>query len=525
MKNNEKRRRVMQRSIKLGHCVCDPKMACPCETLKQRDVCLCAGERLERPGGPVRLTQLVAKAGCASKIDQAALKGVLAGLPFGSDPRVLVGACAGDDAGVFQIDERRALVQTVDVFSPSVDDPYTFGQIAAANSLSDIYAMGGQAVTALSIVGFPIREMADDVLREILRGGMDKMAEAGVAVIGGHSIKDKEIKAGFAVTGIVDPARIVTNAGVQPGDVLILTKPIGTGVLSFAGQIERAPAASLEAAGRSMATLNKVAAELMVEVGAHACTDVTGFGLLGHLGEMARSSGVNAEVVFDTIPLFDGVLELVAAGVVPGATDRNRESSLEGAELGEGVTSEMVDICCDPQTSGGLLIAVGAEKAAELLKRLHGAGIAAAACIGRASGKGRGLVRIVREHQGTSAAAERVGCVKGDDMSQQDGQGCCSQGHGSEAAGPAGAGVSAIQQKFQEFVKAANGPGALDAATKQAIAVALSVLAKCEPCAKTHIAKARQMGFSRAEIDEAAWMAIAFGGSPTMMFYNGVASS
>lgn len=522
-KSLDKRRRVMQRSIKLGHCVCDPKLACPCPTLTAKDVCLCAGERLPVSAGPVRLTQLVEKAGCASKIDQAALKGVLAGLPFGSDPRVLVGACAGDDAGVFRIDENRALVQTVDVFSPSVDDPYTFGQIAAANSLSDIYAMGGQPLTALSIVGFPIREVPDAVLREILRGGMDKMAEAAVAVIGGHSIKDREIKAGFAVTGIMDPARVVTNAGVQPGDVLILTKPIGTGVLSFAGQIDRAPRSSLEAAARSMADLNKAASELMVACGAHGCTDVTGFGLLGHLGAMACSSGVDVEVLFHEIPLLPGVMELVAAGVIPGATERNRESSLERVDQEEGVTAEMVDICCDPQTSGGLLIAIEQARAEELLRRLHEAGITAAVRIGRAMARGTGRVRILATGQPDGATTTLSQVAKECDMSRREGQECCSEGHDSSAAGAAtGATVSATQQKFQEFLKAANAPGALDAPTRQAVAVALSVLARCAPCAKAHVAKARKMGFSQEEIDEAAWMAIAFGGSPTMMFWNGV---
>ncbi|MCR4413497.1 MAG: selenide, water dikinase SelD, partial [Thermoguttaceae bacterium] len=212
------------------------------------------------PEGPVRLTALVDRPGCASKIDAATLRRVLAGLPASSDPRVLLGMPAGDDAGVYQLDERLALVQTVDVFAPSVDDPYLFGQIAAANSLSDVYAMGGRPLTALSIVGFPVRTLPDRVLREILRGGIDKMTEAGVAVIGGHSIHDKDIKAGFAVTGVIEPARVVARAGARPGDRVILTKPIGTGILAFAAQIGRAPPASLDAAARSMAALNRRAA-------------------------------------------------------------------------------------------------------------------------------------------------------------------------------------------------------------------------------------------------------------------------
>ncbi|MHC4178272.1 MAG: selenide, water dikinase SelD, partial [Planctomycetota bacterium] len=182
-KDLEKRKRVMQRSMQLGHCICDPKKACPCDVLRERDICPCAGERLEGPSGPIRLTSLVERPGCASKIDQAALQQVLDGLPAPDDPRVLVGVPAGDDAGVFRLNGDVALVQTVDVFSPSVDDPYVFGQIAAANSLSDVYAMGGRPITALSIVGFPIRTVPDDVMHQILRGGVDKMAEAGVPVI------------------------------------------------------------------------------------------------------------------------------------------------------------------------------------------------------------------------------------------------------------------------------------------------------------------------------------------------------
>ena len=247
-KDLEKRKRIMQRSIRLGHCICDAAKPCPCDLFKEKDICLCAGERLEVPSGPVALTQLVEKAGCASKIDQAFLKAALSDLPTLEDPRVLVGMPAGDDAGVYALDDATALVQTVDVFTPSVDDPYQFGQVAAANSLSDVYAKGGRPLTALSIVGFPVRKLADSVLREILRGGIDKMAEAGVPVIGGHSIDDDQIKAGFAVTGLIDKNRVTTNAGARAGDVLILTKPLGTGIVAFAKQIGRAREESLAAA-------------------------------------------------------------------------------------------------------------------------------------------------------------------------------------------------------------------------------------------------------------------------------------
>jgi selenide,water dikinase len=545
MKDLAKRKRVMQRSIRLGHCICDPKKPCPCNVFTEHDVCLCAGERLGVAEGPVRLTRLVDSAGCASKIDQAALKEVLGGLRFPSDPRVLVGAAAGDDAGVYQLDDHTVLVQTVDVFTPSVDDPYTFGQVAAANSVSDIYAMGGKPLTALSIVGFPIRTVPDRALREILRGGIDKMTEAGVSVIGGHSIKDAEIKAGFAVTGIVDPARVTLRAGARPGDVLVLTKPLGTGIIAFAAQIDRAPAGALEAAARSMTALNKTAAERMLLFGVHGCTDVTGFGLMGHLAEMAAGSGVDVEIVWDDLPLLPGVLECAAQGVMPGSVERNRESCAAAVTLGAGVSETMLDVCMDAQTSGGLLIALAERDAAGLLAQLHEDGIAEAAVIGKVRGKGAGRLwlvtrgaRPIAEMSGGRApravAAEESGAApccagssgggspegeEGEAMAKEgDESCCCPEGHGS-AAPAAQAGVTEMKRKFQEFQKAANQAGALDAATKQAIALALSVLARCEPCVKTHIAKARKMGFSQEEIDEAAWMAIAFGGSPVMMFY------
>lgn len=543
-KDMEKRQRVMARSMRLGHCICDPKKSCPCDIFREKDVCPCAGERLEESDGPVRLTELVDSPGCASKIDQASLKRVLQGLPSVDEPRVLIGVPAGDDAGVYRLSDELALVQTVDVFSPSVDDPYLFGQIAAANSLSDVYAMGGQPVTAVSIVGFPIRSVADHVMHEILRGGIDKMLEAGTAVIGGHSINDAEIKAGFAVTGVIHPEKIVANAGARPGDRLILTKPIGIGIIAFAAQIGRAPAGAAEATGRAMARLNRSASELMVEFGARACTDVTGFGLMGHLASMASASGVDVEIVWDDIPLFDGVLQCAAEGILPGAVERNRESSSSSVVTETGVEAAMLDVCFDAQTSGGLLIAVPEANADALLQKLRTQGDAEAAIVGTVVGQGPGRVTV--RHTGrrampqgiqptaiaTAAAArnEPEACCSAPEAGEEDaGQtnpgeaGCCDDAPqaccGDASASTAG-GAEAPRQKFQEFMKAANRPGALDAATKQAVAIALSVLSKCEPCVKAHVRKARQMGFSQEEIDEAAWMAIGFGGSPTMMFYH-----
>ncbi|MBM4088286.1 MAG: selenide, water dikinase SelD [Planctomycetes bacterium] len=527
----EKRKRVMARSMALGHCICDPKKGCPCDVLLQHDVCPCAGERLDVADGPMRLTQLVERPGCASKIDAASLKKILSALPEVRDPRVLIGMPAGDDAGVYQLDDQVALVQTVDVFSPSVDDPYTFGQIAAANSVSDVYAMGGRPITALSIVGFPIRSYPDEVLEAILRGGIDKMNEAGVAVIGGHSIQDREIKAGFAVTGLVALDRVFSNAGLRPGDRLILTKPLGNGILAFAAQIGRAPAGSLEASAQSMASLNKTAAELMIEAGAHACTDITGFGLMGHLAAMASASGTDVEIVWDDLPVLPGVLQCLADGIVPGACERNRESSGHAARAGDGVDAAMLDLCFDAQTSGGLLISVSASDAEALLSRLHERGIPDAACVGSVLRPGKGEV-----HVRTSASRllprkrpvvemERPAPMPQDNQSDS----CCAQpAHSPDCcatAAPGGAGTertagsSEAETKFHEFLKAANAPGALDARAKKAIAVALSVLAKCEPCVKSHIKAAREMGFSQEAIDEAAWMAIAFGGAPLMMFY------
>jgi selenide,water dikinase len=528
MKDPEKRRRVMRRSLQLGHCICDPKRPCPCDILREQDVCPCAGERVEEPAGPVRLTQLVERPGCASKIDAALLRQVLADLPFPADPRVLVGAPAGDDAGVFRLDDQTALVQTVDVFSPAVDDPYQFGRIAAANSLSDVYAMGGRPLVALSIIGFPTQTLPADALRQILLGGVATMTEAGVPVVGGHSIQDRELKAGFAVTGLVHPQRIVTNAGARPGDRLILTKPLGTGVLAFAAQIGRDPPGSLATAAESMARLNRRAAELMIEAGAHACTDVTGFGLAGHLTAMAAASGVDAEITLDDLPLLPGVLECLAQEILPGAVERNREACGDALVV-QGQPAPppaMVDLCFDPQTSGGLLIALPEPAADALLARLHEEGIPAAAIVGRIVGPGPGRLYVRYEGRRTLDPAH----LQHQLHQETSAMSCCSEdgaGAAHAVAAPTGADPAETRQapqKFQEFLKTANAPGALDAGTKQAIAIALSVLAKCEPCLKTHLQKARDMGFSQEAIDEAAWMAIAFGGSPTMMFYKTAAA-
>jgi len=523
----------MQRSIRLGHCICDPKKPCPCDIFKEKNICLCAGERLESPTGPIELTKLVEKAGCASKIDQAFLKQVLKDLPAVDDPRVLVGVPAGDDAGIYDMGDGRALVQTVDVFTPSVDDPYMFGQVAAANSVSDIYAMGAVPMTAVSVLGFPVRKVPDKAMNEILSGGIDKMNEAGTAIIGGHSINDSEIKAGFAVTGIIDKDKIVTNANAQKDDVLVLTKPLGTGIVAFASQIGRADnPESVKASAISMTTLNKTASQLMVKFGAHACTDVTGFSLCGHLSEMALSSGVDVEVIWDNIPLLPGVLEYAAAGILPGAIERNKESCSKSIAPVESLPQEMVDICYDAQTSGGLLIAIAQKDADDFLKALHDEGVPAAAIIGKVSGKGTGLVNITtdgtRKIPSPKPAEPAEKPPQPEQMLQQPSAAqpqteevpCCADAVSS--SGPAnaeGSDIAQIKSKFTDFLGSASAPHGLDAYTKQAMSIALSVAMRCGPCLEMHLKKAKEKGFTQDEIDEAAWMGISFAGSPAMVFY------
>jgi selenide,water dikinase len=556
MADMERRKRVMQRSIKLGHCICNPQQPCPCPLFKEKNVCTCAGERLESPTGAVQLTRLVEKPGCASKIDQAFLKKVLKGLPVIDDPRVLVGVPAGDDAGIYDMGNGQALVQTVDVFTPSVDDPYTFGQVAAANSVSDIYAMGGTPLTALSVIGFPARQIPDEAMFQILAGGIDKMKEAGCAVIGGHSINDAEVKAGFAVTGLIDKSKVVTNAGARPGDVLVLTKPLGTGIIAFASQINRAEPASLAAMAASMTALNREASRLMVEFGAHACTDVTGFSLMGHLGEMAGSSGVDVDVVWDDIPLLPGVLECAAAGILPGAIERNKESSSQRVEPHPSLSAEMVDLCYDAQTSGGLLIAIEQTRAAGFLKVLRAAGIESATIIGRVPSEGSGRIhltttgvrRIPSAPQAAGAGVKPARPVtpvthapdSGESVGRahptavaEPGQSsiinqqssieavpCCADAVAASASvGGTGSEMEAVKAQFKAFLGAANTPHRLDAYTKQAMAIALSVALRCEPCLKMHLKSARKKGFTQDEIDEAAWMGISFAGSPAMVFY------
>jgi selenide,water dikinase len=298
------------------------------------------------------------------------------------DPAVLVDASTGDDAAVYQITEDRALVATTDFFTPIVDDPYDFGRIAAANALSDIYAMGARPLFALNLVAFPRDLLDQNILPEILRGGSEIALQAGIAIIGGHSIEDKEPKYGLCVIGEVDPRLMMRNAGAQPGDLLVLTKAIGTGVIATALKKDAAPRAVIDAAVRSMTTLNRPAAEAMLRVGANAATDVTGFGLIGHLSTMLRASGVAARVRAGLVPLLDGARELVAAGHVAGGTRRNLADADAMVSWSAEVSPDERILLCDAQTSGGLLISVPGEHADRLIDALLAAHTPAAAIIG-----------------------------------------------------------------------------------------------------------------------------------------------
>jgi selenide,water dikinase len=315
----------------------------------------------------VALTSLSHGAGCGCKLPAAAIGPLLAAVPRTSDTNVLVGFDTADDAGVYRLRDDLAIVQTVDFFTPIVDDPFDFGRIAAANALSDVYAMGGTPVSALNLVAFSLAELGDQVLVEILRGGAAIAAEGGVAIIGGHSIEDVEPKYGLAVTGIVHPDEVLTNGGGHPGDVLVLTKPLGAGAVSTA--VKRGiPDAPLEAAVAVMTTLNRDAALAARRARAHGMTDVTGFGLLGHLHEMALASGLAAEVWAERVPAIDGVLGLLEdAGerAVAGGSRRNRAHAEEFSTFSDSVPPARRWLVCDAMTSGGLLTAVAPERVAE----------------------------------------------------------------------------------------------------------------------------------------------------------------
>lgn len=318
---------------------------------------------------------------------------MLSGIPVQTDPRILVDYRTADDAGVYAWEGGPALVQTVDFFTPIVDDPYIYGQIAAANSLSDVYAMGGRPLTALAIAAFPEDDLDTETIAAIFRGGFDKLREAGVALLGGHTIRDREIKFGYSITGAVDATRILTNAGAKAGDRLILTKPLGTGVVGTAIKFGRAPHDVVEHAVTSMRTLNKAAAEALDGVdGIHACTDITGFGLIGHGSEMAAASHVTIAIDAAAVPLFPGVLEIVGQNK-SGGMNTNREHFGPGVDFGPDVSAELRDLFFDPQTSGGLLIAVAAASASSAITALETAGIRAR-FVGKAEAEGPSRIQV-----------------------------------------------------------------------------------------------------------------------------------
>lgn len=545
----QRRKSVMARSIKLGHCVCNPRQPCPCDTFKQYNVCECAGERLPVKTESVPLTRFVKRAGCASKIGQADLLRILSQLPPVTDPNVLLGAAAGDDAGVYRLDDKYSLVQTVDVFAPVVDDPYLFGQIAAANSVSDIYAMGGRPVTALSIIGFPIDDLDGKIMELILRGGMDKLSEAGCSLIGGHSIQDDEIKFGFAVTGLIDSKRVVRRANARPGDVLVLTKPLGSGMISFAAQIGRVAPEALREVGASMATLNKDAAELMMRYRAHACTDITGFGLAGHLVEMARGSGVVAEIDMSALPVFAGVDECIANEILSGAIERNQEYAMAWVRVDDTDHEKNLPVLYDPQTYGGLLVSLPEKSASSFVREMHKRGHKAASVIGRIVakpardsqcaiviknaelrhfiGSRKETVIVARKKETVRSQAEKRSFVS---APPSDGASCCSQPptEGALASLPPspapapGQSPVATTALFSHFMAQAHKPGLIDAKTKILMGIALSIAERCKPCLISHLNRAIPMGVTLAEIEETATFAVSFAGGPALMMYKEV---
>ena len=302
-----------------------------------------------------------------------------------------------EDAGVYKLRDDLAIIQTVDFFTPIVDDPYIFGQIATVNALSDVYAKGGRPLTALNIVCFPVKTMDISILREILTGGLDKMREAGVVLVGGHSVEDNELKYGLSVTGVIHPDRVIMNQGAKVGDKVILTKPLGTGIISTALKGGEASEQAVAKSVSSMATLNRKASELMLTADVHACTDITGFGLLGHACEMIEGTDVGMIIHSDAVPYFPEAKEYAEMGMVPGGTSRNRDFRIKMVEIDKNVSKVMLDILFDPQTSGGLLMAIPSDDAEPLLKRMRRKGIKDAAIIGEIVAEPRGRIVVRSE--------------------------------------------------------------------------------------------------------------------------------
>jgi selenide,water dikinase len=310
------------------------------------------------------------------------------------NPNLLVGIDTSDDAGVYKLTDDIAIIQTVDYFTPIVDDPYMFGQIAAANALSDVYAMGGKPLTVLNIVGFPIKQLDKQILADILRGAGDKVAEAGATLMGGHSIDDNEPKFGLAVTGIIHPSKILPNNNAKPGDKLILTKPIGVGIQTTAIKKDLLTPEQVKKVETVMATLNKTSAEVLDRYRAHACTDITGFGLLGHASEVAGGSKVGLVIDASSVPILPGTMELAEKDVIPGGSKDNHKWIQDRVTYADHISQEMQYILCDAVTSGGLLISISADQAEGILKDLHEAGITDAAIIGEVIEGTEGTIHV-----------------------------------------------------------------------------------------------------------------------------------
>jgi selenide,water dikinase len=313
---------------------------------------------------------------------------------FPTDENVMVGLDRADDAGVYKISDDLALIQTVDFFTPIVDDPYNFGQIAAANALSDVYAMGGTPKTAMNLVAFPVKTMDLSILRQIIQGGMDKLTEAGVVLLGGHSIEDRELKYGLSVTGFVHPQRVLVKKNLRPGDLLVLTKPLGTGIINTAIKAGMAAGGLVERVTRLMAELNRTAAGVMAQFDVHAATDVTGFGLLGHLAEMVSGSGAGVRIFAARLPLIPEALEYAEMGLIPAGAYKNREFREQMVIFDSRVARNLQDVLFDPQTSGGLLISINATQADRLLTALQEAGVGESALIGEVLSGAEEKIRV-----------------------------------------------------------------------------------------------------------------------------------
>jgi selenide,water dikinase len=339
----------------------------------------------------IRLTSASAYGGCGAKLAKGLLAKILCGLPRLESEDVLVGIEYADDAGVIRVSDDIAMIHTVDFFPPVVDDPFSFGRIAAVNALSDVWAMGGKPLAGMNLVSYPLEELGEETLKEILRGGLSALAEAGAVLAGGHTIEGAELLYGLAVTGTVHPEKIWRNAGARPGDSLVLTKPLGTGVITTAAKAELVDPADLSTALRWMATPNRDAAEALRGNQPHAVTDITGFGLAGHVAEMAEASGAAVEIDLGALPFLPGALEAAATGLVPAGAGKNRTSLAAVLEIDEDADELRVDLCLDPQTSGGLLAAVAPGHAAALVRRLSGAAV-----VGRVTDGPAGAVRLVQ---------------------------------------------------------------------------------------------------------------------------------